>query len=251
MPLEIIILGNQSAFPGPGKHTSGYLIKTNEANFLVDIGSGIVGQFQKYISLQELDALFLTHLHFDHITDFHILIHGIDLHVSLGKFNMRLPVYVPPGEKRRLIEFCEVYNTAKYLIHIDIIEAERDFSFKTIKVKTLLVPHYVPSVSYRFEHNGKTIVFTGDTAFTEELITFSKNADVLVAEATLLKEDEPSGLLHLSARQAAIIAREARVKKLILTHLWYLYPPSKVLKEAQTEFNGEIVLGEEGTIISV
>ena len=67
------VLGCQSPFPGPGGGTPGYLLEVEEKKILVDCGSGVLSRLGNYLALHELDAVWLSHLHHDHIADFFVL----------------------------------------------------------------------------------------------------------------------------------------------------------------------------------
>ena len=94
------------------------------------------------------------------------------------------------------------------------------------------------------ERPGRTIIYSGDTAPNEKLIELSKDADLLIHEATFL--DELAGRAaedgHTTAFQAAQIAKEADVKLLVLTHISPRYPESEILRlEAENLFKDVLV----------
>ena len=97
------------------------------------------------------------------------------------------------------------------------------------------------------EMPGRKIVYSGDTSKCENLIDYAKKADLLIHEATCLHEliEERKG--HTSAQQAAEIAEEANVEKLVLTHFSRRYRNNEevLLEEARKTFN-ETELGEDG-----
>ncbi|MEM7825971.1 MAG: MBL fold metallo-hydrolase, partial [Candidatus Aenigmatarchaeota archaeon] len=78
---------------------------------------------------------------------------------------------------------------------------------------------------------GKKVVFIFDTKFNQDCVKIAKNADLLISEACFLKEHEglASERDHLTAEQAAMIAKNADVKKLILTHVSQRYPSKNVV----------------------
>ena len=92
-------------------------------------------------------------------------------------------------------------------------------------------------------HSGTKLVVIGDTGRTDNLIEHCRNADALVIESTYLQEEEEMAaeFSHLTARQAAELAKEAGVKKLILTHLSRRYRERDVLAEAQAVFPDSVV----------
>lgn len=102
------------------------------------------------------------------------------------------------------------------------------------------------------EVRGRKIVYTGDTEKLEKTVEVSKGADLLIHEATFTNDIIEEKYGHTSARQAAQIAKEAGVKKLVLTHLSRRYDnkPEKLLEEAKEVFeNTEIA--EDGKKFSV
>lgn len=91
---------------------------------------------------------------------------------------------------------------------------------------------------------GKSIVYTGDTAPNEDLISFAENADLLIHEATFGDSEEAMAResKHSTARDAAKIAKKAKVKQLVLTHISARYSDSSILlQEAKEEFENVIL----------
>ncbi len=84
---------------------------------------------------------------------------------------------------------------------------------------------------------GRKITFMLDTAYNNKLINIAKDADLLICEATWLEKDKLRDYEHLTSKQAGIVAKKSRVKKLILTHFSQRYKDlNEVLKEAKKEF---------------
>lgn len=91
---------------------------------------------------------------------------------------------------------------------------------------------------------GRSIVYSGDTAPSRTLVEFADDADLLIHEATFIEElatrAEENG--HTTALQAGILAAEANVKCLVLTHISSRYPePKLLLEEAKQAFNNVII----------
>jgi ribonuclease Z len=91
--------------------------------------------------------------------------------------------------------------------------------------------------------SGTKLVVVGDTGRTDNLLEHCRNADTLVIESTYLEEEAEMAqqFSHMTAKKAAELAKEAGVKKLILTHLSRRYRERDVLAEAQATFPGAIV----------
>jgi ribonuclease Z len=93
------------------------------------------------------------------------------------------------------------------------------------------------------EKPGTRLVHVGDTGRTDNLLEYCQGADTLVIEATYLREEEDMAkqFAHLTAAQAANLAKEAGVKHLILTHLSRRYRERDVYEEAQEIFPNTVV----------
>jgi ribonuclease Z len=90
---------------------------------------------------------------------------------------------------------------------------------------------------------GTKLVVVGDTGRTDNILEYCRDADALVIESTYLEKekDMAAEFSHLTAKQAAELAQEAGVKKLILTHLSRRYRERDVLAEAQAIFPESVV----------
>ena len=89
-----------------------------------------------------------------------------------------------------------------------------------------------------FVKRGKKICFILDSYYDKKLISMAKNADLLIAESTWLEKDKLIDKEHLSSKDSGKLAKQAKVKKLILTHFSQRYKDlGEMLKEAKKEFN--------------
>ena len=89
---------------------------------------------------------------------------------------------------------------------------------------------------------GLKVVYTGDTKPNENVVKISENADVLIHDATFLEADEVKGKAHADVKQAATIAKKAKVKQLILTNISRRYKdPSEIEKTAKKVFKNSKV----------
>ena len=110
--------------------------------------------------------------------------------------------------------------------------------------------HPRETYAVKLQHGEKIIVYTSDASFEskDDLTNFASGADLLISESSLLIEHGfPEINSHLTAYQAAVIAKEANVKKLMLTHFWPEESVAKYVEEARTLFSNVIpaIEGEE------
>jgi ribonuclease BN (tRNA processing enzyme) len=98
---------------------------------------------------------------------------------------------------------------------------------------------------YRFRGpSGGVLAFTGDTGWCENLIVLAREADLLVAECS--GSSRHSAPNHLSAPEVGRLARDARVKQVVLSHLYPLPDDRVRLDEVAEHYSGPVLLAEDG-----
>jgi ribonuclease BN (tRNA processing enzyme) len=236
--MELIILGTCAAFAGKDEACSSYLLRLGGRTFVIDTGPGSFGVLQRYIHYKELSGVFLSHLHADHVSDIYTMRYAVFVAQRDGMVKGPLPIYLPESPKRT---FSFIKNAIKKEFSIVKITQDLEVRFGEMSVRFLRCVHPVPSYAMRFAYQGKTLVYTADTRYFEGLVSFSKGADVLLAEATLLEADgEMEKMGHMTAKRAARLASEAGVGRLVLTHVWPEYDRERTLAEAKAVFRNTV-----------
>ena len=111
--------------------------------------------------------------------------------------------------------------------------------------------HSVPAYSIAVEEQGR-FVFSGDTARTEDIVKLAAGADLFLCEASGLESDaQYLRDTHLSARQAGEIAKQAGVKRLLLTHFWPEYEPAELCRQATSGYGKPALAAVEREIYQV
>jgi len=242
--IKLTVLGSGTCVPSIKRNAPGYLLEAAEFRALVDCGSGTLLQLEKAgRSYREIDAVFITHRHPDHFADLIPLVQAL-LATPNYKREKDIFIIAPEG-------FREYYNmtvgsllSGAILDFIRIVEIHNKLDLGPFHVLTAKTVHSQDSIAYRFEHNGKTVVFTGDADYDQGIIDLSKGADLLIADCSFPDEMKTKG--HLCSRECGLIAEKAGVKKLVLSHI---YPDDSPDIERVTEsgktFGGEIILAED------
>jgi ribonuclease BN (tRNA processing enzyme) len=106
--------------------------------------------------------------------------------------------------------------------------------------------HPVEAYAFRVEHDGGVLTYSGDTALCRELCEIARDADVLLAEAAFRDGVDNPTNLHMTGSDAASVARDAGVGRLVLTHIPPWYDKQDAVREAETVFDGPILLAAEG-----
>ncbi len=247
--MKLIIMGTCAAFAGKNMGCSSYLLIVNEKNYLIDTGPGCLSYLQNYISYKDIDGIFLSHLHADHVSDIYTLRYAIYVAQRDGLMKKGLPIYMPKRPKRT---FNFIRRDIKEEFSITEIKGDLKLDLNGLKVTFLMGKHPIPTYAMRFEYEGKTFVYTADTMYFDKLLSFCKDTHILIAEATLQNIDRNlEDLGHMTARRAGELARNAGVKRLILTHIWPEYRREQSLLEAQNSFDGEVTVGNRGDTIKI
>ena len=231
--MKVTILGNNGPFPSAGGACSGYLITDGDKNILIDCGNGVLANLQKFIRIEELDAIILTHLHSDHMSDMMVLRYAIQIKMNRGANIRPIDVYAPnqPQEEYNRIDIPGVFNL-KPLNH------ELVLNFGDMKLEFKEMVHPVTSYAILIVCKDKKFVFSGDTSWNDNIIDFSKDADIVMLDAGLLSKDKKSdNVPHLTARECGIVAQKANAKRLLLTHFWPEDDVADHIKEASENFS--------------
>ncbi len=269
--MEIKILGTVSPYCKDTKNCPGYLVTENNTKIILDCGNGCTRELKLPEDLKNL-TIIISHLHKDHYGDLLSLGYASYIFHNLGYLSKRIKVYIPNGELITRLEDHQASDDCKKLKSVQkpIIDYlflqefghEQYFEFIPYDEQTKLTignlqidfsknPHPINTFSTRVKHNKETFVYSGDTGYSKNtLVTFAQNADLLLCEATFLNGQTKSTDHHLYAYEAATIARDADVKKLLLTHFFPELDKESYVSEAKTIFK-DTEAAEEGKILKL
>lgn len=258
--LKVTFCGTSGPLPIKDRAKACVVILAGGALYVVDTGPESTENLMTWrLPLDTAKAVFITHLHSDHIGD-------------LGEFNMQswvagrpapLQVVGPTGVERLTAGFNQAYGldhvyrnahhehgAVKLPIAAGLMQAKpvappksgqaQVWSLNGLTVTAIVVAHepVTPAYAYRFDYKGRSVVISGDTRKWPPLAEAAKGADVLIHEAQnsdmtramsqgLIAQGNPrmSAIMadtltyHTTPVEAADLARAAGVKALVLTHL--------------------------------
>jgi ribonuclease BN (tRNA processing enzyme) len=274
---RLVLLGTGGG-PRPREASSApaQVIVSNNVAYVVDCGDGVARQLVfAGIPLTTLRHVFITHQHSDHNADYGNLIWL----AWVAGLSTRVDAWGPPPLEKMTKLFFEmnaydidtrISNEARVplvpLVHVhEIRDGGTVMSDGNVKVTAALVDHppVVPALAYRFDARDRSIVISGDTSPSENLVKLARSADVLVhsvmypsaidrlvgrvPNAAALKA---SILAHqTSAEDAGRVAQVAGVKMLVLSHLVPADDPEVTdrmwIDAAQSHFRGTVILGKD------
>ncbi|HBP37157.1 MAG TPA: hypothetical protein DD640_00115 [Clostridiales bacterium] len=231
--MNLTVLGLSGGFPAVGGATSGYLLELNGRHILIDCGSGVLSNLFRFIRLEQLDAIILTHLHYDHISDMQVLKYAIDLTRKTGLDMPAIPV-IAPGTPENIAAGLQSDGN----LIIGQINANSEISMFGATVRFLPMEHPVETYGITVEFAGRKLAYTADSVPCTNLPPLLQDADLALMDAGTLERLRKPIMIHLTAAECAILARACRVRRLLLTHLLPLLDPAEILAEAAAQDPG-------------
>jgi ribonuclease BN (tRNA processing enzyme) len=252
--MKVTVLGCSGSFAGPLSPSSSYLVQVQDDGRLwsvvLDLGSGALGALQRHLPLDQLDAVFLTHLHPDHCVDL------CGLYVSRryrpeGPFPSRLPVHGPMGTARRLdlmYHGLEDGGMAGEFDHQVVVDAV-PVTIGPLTVTPYEVNHPVEAYGYRVEVDGAVLAYTGDTDDCPNLSPLLRGADLAFMDSAFVDGRDTVRDIHLSGSRAARAAvRAGGVKRLVLTHLPAWNDPEQCREQAAGVWPGDVEIARADAV---
>ena len=254
--MRITMLGTGAAFPDPDRAQSGILVTLdNGRHYLFDCGAGITRNMSRAnVSPSEVTAVFLTHLHHDHVCDFpQFVITGWmwdrqDSPVVIGpKGTQHFVTHLFEGGAFKADFDARSYyarrRTNLAAVRPKVIECSPGIAYQDehVTIHCDWVEHIPREVSecfgIRFEAEGKAIAFSGDTAPCDSMVRLAKDADLLIHECTFpqtfieFRKKTAVGIFaHTSPTELGELAARANVKRLLPTHFGHFDSTSALIK---------------------
>lgn len=247
--MKVKILGTVSPYLRFEHNGPGFLIEDDVHKVLLDCGSGITRLLTFPYDLENLHV-FISHFHRDHYNEVYNIQYASHVLHKQGKLSEPVEIYLPMSPMTRYEDVVtEEYAFANYHKILD--------AFEGVKVGNMTVTfcptgHMTESYAFKVSDGKNTVVYTSDISFEakDTIVKFAKGADLLICDSSLLERHGfPEINSHITSKQAAIIAKEANVKKLMLTHFLPLTLTSEHAKEAKPIFENTVVACE-GDIIT-
>jgi ribonuclease BN (tRNA processing enzyme) len=255
MAIRLTVVGCAGSFPGPDSPASCYLLEApylgRTFRLVLDLGNGAYGALQRHVDPYTVDAVGLSHLHADHCMDMCSYYVARKYHPEGPR--PPIPVYGPFGTADRLAVAyglpVEPGMREEFDFRAWLEQDSREIGPFVVSVAPAC--HPVESYLIRLEHDGHSLVYTGDTGPTQALGDLARGADLLLSEATFRSGDDNPPDLHLTGRQAGEYADQARVGRLVVTHVPAWHDPTDLAAEARAAFGGVVEVARAGATYDV
>ena len=268
--MKITLLGTGAALIDPDRAHTAIAVQIDEKTYLLDIGTGATrNMIAANIDPLSVEALFLTHLHFDHVADLPVFVIGSWMSGRKG-----VPVIYGPQGTQSMVDNLfqggafdvDIRARAQYaqrqgnleVLRPDVRPLSSGLAFENAQVKVTAMPveHIPPDIcgcfGLKLESGGKTLVFSSDTKALPQMVDFARNADLLIHEATFpeaaiaFRASNGIGTYsHTSPRELGRIARDAGVKHLIATHIGHWDSTNPIVKKLAAQHMPVEIMGPQ------
>ena len=264
--MVVTLLGTGTPRPEVERGSSAVLVEVGTEKLLFDAGRDVARRiYQLGLDYNTIDKIFITHLHYDHII-------GLpDLMLSGWVFQRSKPIQIwgPAGSKNHVEHIQKAYradvdlrkshsNLPQKGIHIDVREITEGLVYagKNLTVKAIQVDHGIvkPAFGYRVDYQGRSLVISGDTQYSEQIVKHAKNTDLLIheiadASATLLKNNPRLRSVmayHTRPAELSRLLQQTHPRQTVLVHaLIFGKDQTDVLSEIQSKYQGAVMFGED------
>ncbi len=244
--MQITILGSGTNIH-PTRAGAGYLVQT-DTSILLDFGPRTLTNLLKTgVDRHTIQYLLFTHYHTDHFSDFLTFFFDAICHSMFAEIRPNLTIYGPPGTQRLFRAMFRTFpNWSKPPFRVTLKEVEdRPFAIGETQVTPLPMTHSDQQVclGYRLDYQGRSAAFSGDAMVSPNLIRLCQDVDLAILDCSF-SSHTPGGS-HMHAEQCGQVAKDANVKKLVLTHFYETADRSNVVTQARRFFSGPIIKGKD------
>lgn len=257
--MKLTVLGGAAAGGNTGQGCSGYLVEVGATRLVLDLGPGTLPELRRHTDFRTLTAIVVSHLHLDHVLDLMAL--RFALAYNPIQPSAPIPLWLPPGGfgflRRAAVAFAEPGDEADFFPRVFAV-AEYDpnepLTIGDATVTFAPTVHYVPCWAMRLTDGAPAgdLGYTADTGPTAMLTDLLRGVRVLIAEGNWLQAPPKSTeeLGHLTVTEAALLARTAGARTLVLTHLWEENGIDACRDAAVAAFDGLVEVARPGLCLA-
>lgn len=248
--MELIILGSGTGIPCPDRASPSLFLITNDHPILFDMGPGTLRQLTRIgIDYNTLGHIFITHFHPDHSAD---LVHFLFATRNPPNIKKRGPFTLsgPAGLvaflnnlKGAYGKWLDIPPEIMSLEELDIVKRDHR-TYGYFELISQPVRHTPESLAYRVDlPTGQSFVYTGDTAFCDEIVDLAAGSDLLITECSFPDGKEVEG--HMTPSLAGRLAAAAGVAKLVLVHFYPEVLATDIASQCRKTYRGKLILGRD------
>ena len=255
--MKLVVLGSGTSIPHPKRASASYWLETiSGARILLDAGADAPHRMaQEDLDWPNLDIVWISHYHWDHFAGLLALLFGMKWAPQTQHRTAKLSIVGGSG-LRQTLEQINAANSFKLLdqsFPIDIREINSEDEIRltgNVSARVMRTPHTKESLALRLtDVDGKTLVYTSDTGFADELIPFCTGANLLLLECSF-RQNKPLET-HLELADAMKIAAACAPENLVLTHLYPEWDQFNIADEAKRIWPGKTIEATDGLTLII
>ena len=248
--MRLTVLGSSGTYPAAGRACSGYLLEADEGGrttrVWIDTGPGTLANLLRVAGLPTLDAIWISHLHVDHVSD----LLAANYALRYGDFQpppAPLPVFGPTDWVSHVRPFLSTGETepidGTFEVH-DLHDGER-VDLGPLRLEAVATQHSVETYAVRAGAGGRTLAYSADSGSCDALGRLADQADLFICEAAWPVSPKGVPPIHLTPQQAGECAAKARARRLLLTHLRPGADPEAAAAGAAETYGGPVSVATE------
>ena len=270
--MTFVMLGSGAVRDNPYRGGPAQMLRIGDEVLMFDCGrSASTNLARSGVGCEEVDRLFLTHLHFDHIVDVPYLVFVGWVKVR----SRRLKIYGPVGTRNfveRIIrppfqqDISSRLSHGKDILPLDpeVVEVDGKHCFlerEDYRISATFTDHgNIPTLAYRVDAGDRRVVITGDGTPDDDFPAFCKGADLLAIECSgtpEFLERQPWGAWHITPADIANIAQKAEVKRVMIKHLVIeditgdRTAAYQMAEQIRDGYSGEVLVAEDGLVVEI
>jgi ribonuclease Z len=295
---ELVVLGTSAQTPTRARHHVGFVLRWDDASFLVDAGESAQRQMLLAgVSVNSIQHICITHLHGDHCLG----LPGVLGKISLDRVRHPIELHYPASGHDHIqrLRRAAIYDDHGHIVERPIVDDGVIVTAGEWTLSARRLDHSVETFGYRIEEasghtflpdrlsdagihgpmiteleqrgrievggrtvsldevtvprRGQVVAFVLDTRVCDAAVELAAGADLVVCESTFVSDELhlAKEYRHLTARQAATIAREAGARRLVLAHYSQRHPDESVFLAEAAEVHDDVVAARELDVIAV
>lgn len=248
--MRLTVLGGCGAWPSADQACSGYLLESDGFTLLIDPGYAVVSRLLRQKSPGQIDAVYVSHRHPDHCADLNPLLRA---RTMSGDDPPPLTVFAPHAALDAVLALDRP-GWLDEALALQEFAPGQNFGIGPYQAETTLLPHAAPNAGVRLTAGHHTLAYTGDTGPSPEITGLARDADLFLAEASHVDDDDmPADLAPVlsTARQAGQNATDAGVAQLLLTHLIPGTDPSAAADVARESYAGPVAVAAPDIVVDL
>lgn len=262
-PMKVILLGTGTPYPEANRFGSAVLVEAGEKKFLFDCGRGTAIRLSEAgVNIADIDHVFLTHLHSDHVVglpDFWLTgwflgrKHALEIWGPVGTGNLTKHLREAFQYDIETRESTEQLPGTGVELTVHEIEPGEVYNDEKVRVTAFVVDHgpVKPAFGYRVDYSGHSLVISGDTRFSENLIRFAKGTDCLIHSAWSISAKNPTPPPLRSIASAEDAGRVFAMTQPRLAVVYHYRDATGLENAIRAEYKGPLVIGKDLMTIEI